>query len=263
MAKKKAVKRKSTKRSTNNFHQNEVAGFRSLVHEGEPGQPLLVFLHGIGERGDTDSQLLRVLKYGPLKLIIDGLLPDNVKKWTIMHLQLSKAKGTWPVDKVEEAIETTKQFYKTDISKTYIMGVSLGGYAIWKMASTEYVKNNIAAMVLLSPGGNPGGKEKQIAENNVPLWIAHAKNDPLSAARFSTSEKAYFAINSYCPEKELCRLSHMGLSGHSMSCWHRFIQPNNYYFWEWLSRQQRTTVPLNFKLEPESAELLTSNEEEQ
>src|SRR5215218_6556335 len=40
--------------------------------------PLLIFIHGIGELGDgSPTQLPRILKHGPTKLIDRGLMPSS------------------------------------------------------------------------------------------------------------------------------------------------------------------------------------------
>lgn len=204
------------------------------------GAPLIVFLHGQGERG-TDLNL--VLKYGPLAIVKAGdILPSLLSSANILHPQLPKTFTKWNVDQILSVIDYAVRNYNVDTTRIYLLGVSLGGFGVWEFLATSHAKY-LAAAVLMSPGVGPQGKEKAIALNDVPIWVAHAKDDPLAAAKFETSRLAVERINAYAG-KHLAMLTSFGLSAHTTSgAWGRFMQPNNFYLWEWLRYQVRRNEP--------------------
>lgn len=206
-----------------------IPAYAQLVGTG----PAIIFLHGIGERG-TDLEL--VMKYGPLAMIKAGSTEKHLLAANIVHLQLEKTKGSWPKEYVVNAIADliTKG---ADPDRIYLLGVSLGGMGVWACLGDPMVNKHLAAAVLMAPGGSPSGKEQIIADSNVPISIAHGKADLV--VKFPTSEAAYFKINSLNDGQVL--LTHMGLGGHNTgSSWGRFMEPNNYYLWEWLFRQDKS-----------------------
>lgn len=195
-------------------------------------KPAIIFLHGIGERG-TDLEL--VMKYGPLAMLKAGSTEKHLLAANIVHLQLEKTKGSWPKDYVLKAINDLIS-KGADPDRIYLLGVSLGGMGVWACLGDSIINKKLAAAVLMAPGGSPSGKEQIIADSNVPIWIAHGKADLMT--KFTTSEAAYFNINALNDGQVL--LTHMGLGGHNTgSSWGRFMEPNNYYLWDWLFRQSR------------------------
>lgn len=208
-----------------------IGGIPAYAQLVGPG-PAIIFLHGIGERG-TDLEL--VMKYGPLAMLKAGSAEKHLLTANIVHLQLGKDKGSWPKDYVLKAI-TDLISKGADPDRIYLLGVSLGGMGVWACLGDTVINKKLAAAVLMAPGGSPSGKEQIIAYSGVPIWIAHGKADLV--VKFPVSEAAYFNINALNDGQVL--LSHMGLGGHNTgSSWGRFMEPNNYYLWDWLFRQRR------------------------
>lgn len=207
----------------------------TLRYYAEPastnGKPVVIHLHGIGERHTT--KLDNVLRYGPLKLIKDGIkLPDA----TYVQPQLSS--GNWNVSEVDKLLTHIVDMYTGDPNALHLMGVSLGGFGARNYLASGYAAR-LASAVLMSPGGGKwsDGQVNAIAGLDVPLWISHATNDKTSGALFGTSQDAVTRLRARGTKAEL-RFTSFGLSGHSTgSAWGRFMTPDNFYLWDWIMQQ--------------------------
>lgn len=106
--------------------------------------PLLVFLHGAGEKGNGTTELSRVLANGPPKRVSQGIdFP-----FIIVSPQLPASQGGWPVLLVDELIARVKADTRVDTTRIYLTGLSLGGYGTWSYAVAR--PNVVAAAVPIS-----------------------------------------------------------------------------------------------------------------
>jgi predicted peptidase len=196
------------------------------------GMPLIIFLHGTGERG---TNLDLVLRYGPLAILKAGksIRFDDA---TVVQPQLLRSQSKWNIGQLKKLKAHLIEKYAPDTTRIHGMGVSLGGYGLWEWLADEDGKS-FATATLMSPGVGPRGKEAIIAAFGVPIWIAHAKNDPLSAAKFVTSYNAAQKINQLAGRAQV-QITSYGLTGHSTGgAWGRFMEPDNYFLWDWMKVQ--------------------------
>jgi predicted peptidase len=147
----------------------------------EPGKkwPLILFLHGAGERGD---KIRLVKKHG---------IPRVVEKLHLPFVTISPQcpPDHWwsdflPVldDLVTRAIETLN----VDPRRVYLTGLSMGGFGTWHMA-VEY-PNRFAAIAPICGGGAwmYGFPERVETIAHLPIWVFHGAKDrtvPLKASR--------------------------------------------------------------------------------
>ncbi len=126
--------------------------------------PLVVFLHGSGERG-TDVNL--VAKHGPPKLVAEG------KQFPFILASPQCPKDSWwsqqPVLELIDFIETK---YRVDPSRVYLTGLSMGGYGTWEFACRA--PERFAAIVPICGGGVPY-RVRSLAQ--VPVWVFHGGKD--------------------------------------------------------------------------------------
>ena len=95
--------------------------------EGGKRWPLIVFLHGAGERGD-DLELVKI--HGPPKLIEAG------KKLSFIVASPQLALGEWwSPDMVEWLTKDLISTMRVDPEHVYLTGLSMGGYGTWETAS--------------------------------------------------------------------------------------------------------------------------------
>ena len=128
--------------------------------------PLLVFLHGVGERGD-DLELVK--QHGPPKLVAAG---KNLP-FIIVSPQCPE-RLWWPsiTGKVMALIDETVENYDVDESRIYLTGLSMGGYGTWAIGCTYPERFAAIAPVC-------GGGKTFVAEclKSMPVWAFHGAND--------------------------------------------------------------------------------------
>lgn len=126
--------------------------------------PLLVFLHGAGERG---ADLARVGIHGPLKERREGRdLP-----FVVVAPQVPTGRR-WTVGRVAAALDAALAHYRIDASRVYLTGLSMGGFGTWE-AITQ-MPDRFAAAVAICGGGLPLGIEPAAS---VPVWAFHGAMD--------------------------------------------------------------------------------------
>jgi predicted peptidase len=122
------------------------------VHYSESNQryPLLVFLHGIGQRGDGDGQLFTVGQDGLGKLLETRSLPPNFvvngKNFSFIYI-CPQYWETPTGEDVKRLMDTLKAKYRIDISRIYLAGLSVGGIVTTEAAASyPYLYAAISAM---------------------------------------------------------------------------------------------------------------------
>jgi len=128
--------------------------------------PLIIFLHGMGERGD-DLQLVK--KHGIPKIVeqkedfpfiaISPQCPEN----SIWNAEL---------ESLNALLDDVVAKYAIDADRIYLTGLSMGGYGAWALAMA-YPKR-FAAIVPICGGGDP--KNVSVLKD-VPVWVFHGAKD--------------------------------------------------------------------------------------
>ena len=137
-------------------------------YDAEPDRlwPLLVFLHGAGERGDS---LETVGIHGPLKERRNGRdLP-----FVIVAPQVPSGQR-WTVGRVAAALDAALASHRIDTTRVYLTGLSMGGFGTWE--AIERMPNRWAAAVPICGGGNYIGLGQA---RGVPVWAFHGALDPV------------------------------------------------------------------------------------
>ena len=143
------------------------------------GWPLMVFLHGAGERGN-DLEQLKV--HGPPKLIAEG------KDFPCIVVAPQCAKNTrWYPQALIELIDQVANEHEIDKSRIYLTGLSMGGSGTWTLAA-EYPK----VFAAIAPICGRGRPEKAEAYVDIPVWVFHGAKD--ERVKIEESEKMVAAI---------------------------------------------------------------------
>ncbi|RMG32568.1 MAG: phospholipase [Planctomycetota bacterium] len=126
--------------------------------------PLLLFLHGAGERG---NDLKLVLRHGPPKRVLEGA------KFPFVIVAPQCPAGKWwePVS-LDAFLNAVLQKYRIDADRVYVTGLSMGGYGTWSLIA--YAPQRFAAAAPICGGGLPF-----LVRNakNVPVWVFHGAKD--------------------------------------------------------------------------------------
>jgi predicted peptidase len=137
---------------------------------GQKGKkwPLMMFLHGAGERGDN---LELVKKHGLTKLIEQGKKFDFI----IVSPQCPEHQW-WPAkaDVLIAMLSDIESKYDVDTDRVYLTGLSMGGFGSWTLGCC--FPQRFAAIAPICGGG-----EKLLAPamKNLPIWAFHGAKDPV------------------------------------------------------------------------------------
>lgn len=131
--------------------------------------PLLLFLHGAGERG---SNLSAVARHGPPLLIEQG----RVLPFIVISPQCPTG-GHWEPSLLAQLLDQVEQAWSVDASRVYITGMSMGGYGTWRLVARQ--PRRFAAAAMVCGGGHPS---EAPCMAHVPLWLFHGEQDEVVPA---------------------------------------------------------------------------------
>lgn len=132
--------------------------------------PLLIFLHGSGERG-TDIEKVKV--HGPPMLVEKG----DQFPFIIISPQ---AKTRWDENVLHQMITDFIAKHRVDTDRIYLTGLSLGGHGTWNLAQKH--PEMFAAIAPICGWGNV---EEAWKLRHMPVWCFHGELDkvvPLSSS---------------------------------------------------------------------------------
>ncbi len=138
-------------------------------YTGEKEVPVILSLHGSGETKGGKKM--------PVEVGLGSAIKSREKTFPFLTIIPQAEKRPWSADshdgKLAIAIldDVCKQ-YKTDKSRTYLTGLSMGGYGTWSLAA-KY-PDRWAAIVPICGGGDLGKAE---AIKNIPCWCFHGDDD--------------------------------------------------------------------------------------
>ena len=131
--------------------------------------PLILFLHGAGERGDN---LQRVSKHGPPKIVGSGQMD---LPFIVVAPQCPK--GSWWSDReqiinLSRLVSELEKNYRIDNRRIYLTGLSMGGYGTWYLAASD--PDRFAAIAPICGGG----RQRDAARiKDIPTWVFHGARD--------------------------------------------------------------------------------------
>lgn len=139
-------------------------GVAEAGRRGEARWPLLLFLHGSGERG---NDVARVKVHGPPKIADrDPNFPF------ILVSPLLPAEQDWDVDKLDRILARIMRTLPVDPARVYLTGLSRGGHATWRWAAAEPTR--FAAIAPVAGRGDPA---TACALKDLPVWALHGDRD--------------------------------------------------------------------------------------
>jgi predicted peptidase len=130
----------------------------------EKRRPLILFLHGAGERGD-DLELVK--RHGIPK--IAGARPDFP---FIAVSPQCPAGGWWSSDVLVALLDEIERRHPVDKDRIYATGISMGGFGTWQLALDQ--PRRFAAIAPICGRGNPLLAHR-IA--HLPVWTFHGAKD--------------------------------------------------------------------------------------
>ncbi len=187
--------------------------YRLFSPKVTPGKkyPLLVFLHGAGERGTNNVEQLR--HFSALRLVYDkcsdGVWRQQTRQAYVIFPQCapssqwvmvpwgektSRTKPEQPspgLQNVHELVQKLKEELPIDASRLYVTGISMGGYGTW-----DYVARwptEVAAAIVVCGGADDVGIAADPAVSRIPVRIYHGSVD--AAVPVERGRSAFAAIS--------------------------------------------------------------------
>jgi predicted peptidase len=162
--------------------------FLPAGYGAEPGKrwPLILFLHGAGERG---TNVWLVAKHGPPKL--DTGTPDF--PFIVVSPQCP-AGEKWSDDLLLALLEEVEAKYPVDLHRVYLTGLSMGGFGTWSLGLRH--PELFAAIAPICGGGDfitpfVTELERKEALASLPIWAFHGGKDPVVPIEESQRMVAY------------------------------------------------------------------------
>ncbi len=147
--------------------------------------PLILFLHGAGERGsDLDS----VKRHGIPKIVETN--PD----FPFITVSPQCPEDSWwtsELHTINGLIEEIVEKYQVDTSRIYLTGLSMGGFGTWSLASMY--PERFAAIAPVCGGGEVRQILRSLVE--MPIWTFHGQKDDVIP--FSRSEEIVTALKKH------------------------------------------------------------------
>jgi predicted peptidase len=170
--------------------------------------PIILFLHGAGERG-SDGLLQTAIG------LPAAVRKDRLRFPAIIVMPQCPLERWWPEFDMQAiamaALAAATKEFKGDAKKTYLTGLSMGGYGSWVIA--ERNPGKFAAAVIICggitaprhivekypelakaahPDNSPSYAEVASRIGKIPVWIFHGSDDPVVPVE--GSRKMYKAL---------------------------------------------------------------------
>lgn len=208
--------------------------------------PVIVSLHGIGERGSdghraTQIGLARTIRSGPERVPAIAIFPQ------------APLGTTWlgqTADAAMLALDRSMIEFNGDPDRVYLTGLSMGGYGVWHLALAH--PDRFAALVPVCGGILPQAPVPEVLQSplsrqgadphafvahalrHLPVWIFHGAAD----TTISVSESRRMA-DELRREGAMVRYTEYPGVGHN--AWDpAYAEPE---LWQWLFAQRRKGTP--------------------
>lgn len=129
--------------------------------------PLIIQLHGAGERGDGKDDLALVDKHG-FSNIMDG------EEFDCLFIMPQCPKGQFWAGRAESVVKFVEEIteeYDADKTRIYLTGLSMGGYGTWFCAM---LRPDLFAAIAPACGG---GMAWNASVLDMPVWAFHGDED--------------------------------------------------------------------------------------
>jgi predicted peptidase len=132
--------------------------------------PLILFLHGAGERGDDVN---KVKLHGPPKLVEGSGGDSPARKFIVVSPQCAPNKW-WDPREVITLLDEVSQKYAVDPDRVYLTGLSMGGFGTWETSARN--PERFAAIAPICGGGDA---RRVRTLKDMPTWVFHGDKDPV------------------------------------------------------------------------------------
>lgn len=156
--------------------QHKYALFVPQNYTPDKKWPVILFLHGAGERG-SDGQQQTQIGLGPFVKARQETFPFLVVFPQAKIREKTRLLEGWAADSPDaklaiKILDDVERQYRVDTSRRILTGWSMGGYGTWSLAIAR--PDDFSAIVPISGGGDSA----QVARiRNLPVWAFHGAQD--------------------------------------------------------------------------------------
>lgn len=155
-------------------------------YDPQQAYPVVLFLHGAGERGDDNLKQLKAGIIEPFKqennpiygcIVIAPQCPVgkqwvNTSGWAQSVYSTDETPETEELKAVLKIVKEVQATYSTDPDRLYVTGLSMGGYGTWDLLTRHPAL--FAAAIPVCGGADPSKAERLLS---IPIWTFHGLLD--------------------------------------------------------------------------------------
>lgn len=187
------------------------------------GWPLILFLHGSGERG-KDGQKQATVGLGKA-------IQEAPQDWpAVVLMPQCPQEEQWlgrPLEQAYALLGQIEKEYQTNPKRVYLTGLSMGGYGSWNLGCMH--PERFAAIAPICGAADPFAVWMRLGR--VPIWNFHGTADPVVPVSFSRILADAIA-KSGNPRARFTEYPHL-----KHNCWDRaYSEPQ---FIKWLFEQKK------------------------
>jgi len=150
-------------------HSEKIFPFIAYTPETISDHPALIIqLHGVGERGNGQEELDRVLIHGFSKIVTDENLKDCI---LVMPQCPSDTFWVARIESLRNFIDEMITLYNIDTNRIYLCGLSMGGFGTWY---TAMAYPDLFAAIAPCCGGGMAWYARIL---KMPIWTFHGLED--------------------------------------------------------------------------------------
>lgn len=215
--------------------------------------PLLIFLHGVGERGNGTTDLPVILTASYPKLLaahatMNFTVNGRQHAFVVLLPQMSKDYWNWQNFYIDAMIDYAKANLNIDENKVFLTGWSLGGGGAWKYVTASVDSaNRIAGIIPVSPAPNYTNL-CNIKKGHVAVWAHHAKRDTYVPPPYT--DYAIKTINACSPGGIPALVEFYVHGGHNFVGDYAYDTLNTFHYpniYQWMIGITRASTPENNK----------------
>jgi predicted peptidase len=151
-----------------------------VPHDYKKGTPTptILFLHGAGETKPKEGSKPKTTPKMPVEVGLGPAIRKREKTFPFITIIPQAPTRGWQAGGTSAQmalgmLEQVETEYTVDPKRTYLTGLSMGGYGTWSLAAT--MPDKWAAIVPICGGGDPKTAEKI---KDIPTWVFHGDKDP-------------------------------------------------------------------------------------
>lgn len=195
--------------------------------------PLVLFLHGAGERGsDNEKQMtvaLPTIFADPSSPVYDSIVmapqcPEG-RQWVASDYEtgtysIADTPETAVLENTLAALDEVIKEYNVDVDRIYVTGISMGGYGTWDLLSRHGAR--FAAGMPICGGGDPSYAKLL---KRIPIRTFHGNADP--AVPVTGTRKMFASIRKAGGEN----ISYTEFDGWSHNVWDKAYSDTSNFVW--------------------------------